>query len=68
MAIGGQTIRVRDRLTVEGLSHLTPFKNCDMYVQLVDGRCKLLVVQEDDRGNGALKWWTWIPILQTYEV
>lgn len=62
-------MKVRDRCRAEDLNFSSEtygkrFAGCEAYVKLENGRAKLLIVREDDMGNGELVWWQWIPILK----
>lgn len=59
-------LRVRDRCTVASLdfSKTPRFNDCEVYVKLEGKRAKLLVVREDEQGNGELLWWQWVPVYQ----
>ena len=65
--MAAQVLKVRDRCKADALDFSSAtygqrFKDCEAYVQLVGKRAKLLIVREDEQGNGELVWWQWIPV------
>lgn len=56
------SVYVRDTCKVSDITaSLLAVKDCNLYVERVGKRFKLLVVQESGDGTGTLKMWRFIP-------
>lgn len=58
-------IPVRDVLPISELTRQSQaVEDCYLYLRPVGKRFQLLVVSEDGKGNGQVKMWRYIPVLQ----
>lgn len=65
--MANKVLKVRDRCKADNLDFSSEkygqrFKDCEVYVRMEGNRAKLLVVREDEVGNGDLLWWQWVPV------
>lgn len=58
-------IPVRDVLPISELTRQSKaMEDCYLYIRQVGKRFQLVVVAEDGQGNGQVKMWRYIPVLQ----